>query len=254
MKQQEQQLEEDKRKAKEELEQQMRNQLNDQQRLQQLREIDVKLQEIVPIIAEANTICREIGKEQVYYEPEIATEVKSDGTKISKVIVKVYQDRRDKENSGVIPCDTFTDHIYFSVKELYEDFEERGYHPSEDPDGEGEVFGWNLSDSWHEIGSVYIFLLSLFNLIDTPKDESPIIDSKGIKNGMQNYSVQLEILDYDRTTQLNILEYETLRELIGKHLKVKLSLKRATDIPDKYTFKTMAKYEWIDADKTVFET
>lgn len=90
MRQQEQQLEEDKRKAKEELEQQMRNQLNDQQRLQQLREIDVKLQEIVPIIAEANTICREIGKEQVYYEPEIATEVKSDGTKMSKVIVKVY--------------------------------------------------------------------------------------------------------------------------------------------------------------------
>ena len=41
----------------------MRNQLNDQQRLQQLREIDVKLQEIVPIIAEMNTICREIGKE-----------------------------------------------------------------------------------------------------------------------------------------------------------------------------------------------
>lgn len=137
---------------------------------------------------------------------------------------------------------------------MYEDFEERGFQPSEDPDGEGEVFGWNLSDSWHEIGSVYIFLLSLFNLIDTPKDESPIIDSKGIKNGMQNYSVQLEILDYDRTTKLNILEFETLKELIGKHLKVKLSLKRATDIPDKFTFKTMAKYEWIDSDKTVFET
>ena len=98
------------------------------------------------------------------------------------------------------------------------------------------------------------FLLSLFNLIDTPKDESPIIDSKGIKNGMQNYSIQLEILDYDKTTPLNIFEYETLRELVGKHLKVKLCLKRATDIPDKFTFKTMAKYEWIDADRTTFET
>ena len=75
----------------------MRNQLNDQQRLQQLREIDVKLQEIVPIIAEMNTICREIGKEQIYYEPEIATEVKSDGTKVSKVVVKVYPDRMDRE-------------------------------------------------------------------------------------------------------------------------------------------------------------
>lgn len=63
MREQEAKLEEDKRKAKEELEQQMKNQLNDQQRLQQLREIDVKLQEIVPIIAESNTICREIGKE-----------------------------------------------------------------------------------------------------------------------------------------------------------------------------------------------
>jgi len=87
--------------------------------------------------------------------------------------------------SGIIPCDTFTDDIYFKVKEMYEDFEERGFTPNEDPDADGENFGWSLSDSWHEIGSVYIFLLSIFNLIDTPKDESPIIDTKGIKNGMQ---------------------------------------------------------------------
>ncbi len=51
-----------------------------------------------------------------------------------------------------------------------------------------------------------------------------------------------------------MLEYETLRELIGKYLKVKFCLKRAADIPDKYTFKTMAKYEWIDNERTMFET
>jgi len=50
----------------------------------------MKLQEIVPIIAETNTICREIGKEQVYYEPDISTEVKSDGTKVSRVVIRVY--------------------------------------------------------------------------------------------------------------------------------------------------------------------
>lgn len=165
---------------------------------------------------------------------------------MSKVVVKVYPDRTNREECGIIPHDTFTDVIYFNVKEIYEEFEERGYTGNDDVDGEGETFGWSLSDSWHEIGSVYIFLISLFNLIDTPKDESPIIDSKGIKNGMQQYSVHLEILDYDKTTVLNIYEYETLRELIGKHLKIKLALKRATDLPDKYTFKTMAKYEWID--------
>ena len=62
------------------------------------------------------------------------------------------------------------------------------------------------------------------------------------------------MFDYDKTTPLNILEYETLSELIGKYLKVKLALKRATDIPEKYSFKTMAKYEWIDSERTLFET
>ena len=105
MREKEKQLEDEKIRAKEELEKQMRSQLNEQQRQQQLREIDAKLQEIVPIIAETNTICREIGKEQIYYEPEIATEVKSDGTKVSKVIVKVYPDRTSREEFGEIPCD-----------------------------------------------------------------------------------------------------------------------------------------------------
>lgn len=127
----------------------------------------MKLQEIVPMIAEANTICREVDKEQVFYEPDINTEVKPDGTKVSRVVVKVYPDRTNREEFGMIPCDTFTDVIYFNVKELYEEFEERGFAAKDDDEDMGETFGWNLSESWHEIGCVYIFLLSLFNLIET---------------------------------------------------------------------------------------
>ena len=70
-----------------------------------MREIETKLQEIVPIIAETNTICREIGKEQIYYEPDLQLEVKSDGTKVARVVVKVYPDRLNKEECGVIPFD-----------------------------------------------------------------------------------------------------------------------------------------------------
>ena len=148
-----------------------------------MREIDAKLQEIVPIIAETNTICREIGKEQIYYEPEIQLEVKSDGTKIARVVVKVYPDRLNKDEFGIIPFYQFTDVIYFNVKELYDEFEDKGSITLDDPDDECEVFGWSLTDSWHEIGSVFIFLISWYNLIDI-KDESPIFDTKGIKNGM----------------------------------------------------------------------
>jgi len=173
---------------------------------------------------------------------------------VSQVVLRVYADRTNREESSIIPCDTFTDVIYFNVKEMFEEFEESGKPRKDDPENDGEAFGWSLSDSWHEIGSVYFFLLSLFNLIDTPKDESPIIDTKGIKQGVQAYSVHLDVFDTDKTTPLNILEYETLRELVGKYLKVKLTLRRASDIPEKYSYKTMAKYEWIDADRTTFET
>jgi len=209
----------------------------------------------VPIIAETNTICREIGRDQIYYEPDIDMDVKSDGTKVSKVIVRVFPDRTNREVSATIPFDQFTDEIYFKVKELYEEFEERGYTArADEQEDDGETFGWSLSDSWHEIGSVYIFLISWYNLIETAKDESPIIDAKGIKNGSQEYCCLLEVLDFDRSTPLNIFEYESARELIGKHLKVKIMLKRAKDIPEKFTFKTMAKYDWIDGEHTRFET
>ena len=61
-------------------------------RLQQFREIDQKLQEIVPKIAELNVICREIGRDNVFYEPEIMTEVRTDGfmSQFSQV-QRVYQ-------------------------------------------------------------------------------------------------------------------------------------------------------------------
>ena len=56
------------------------------------------------------------------------------------------------------------------------------------------------------------------------KDESPIIDSKGIKQGMQTYSLTLDLLDRDKTAKLNALEYETLAEseLNGKYLNMNL--------------------------------
>ena len=50
----------------------------------------------------------------------------------------------------------------------------------------------------------------------------------------------------DRTTKLNPLEYESLNELIGKNIKVVLELRKASDIPEKYTYKTQCKYIWSD--------
>ena len=81
----------------------------------------------MPKLAEINIICREIGRENIYYEPEILTEVKSDGKKLSKIVVAVYADRNNKDSKSQVSLDTFTDHIYFDVKELYEQAEQSGF-------------------------------------------------------------------------------------------------------------------------------
>jgi hypothetical protein len=70
-------------KAKDELEKLMREKQDQEHRMQQFKEIDRRLQEIVPKIAETNTICREVYRDNVMYEPAISTEVLPDGTKVS---------------------------------------------------------------------------------------------------------------------------------------------------------------------------
>lgn len=134
----------------------------------------------MPKIAEANQICREIGRESVFYEPEIQTDILPDGRKVSRVVVRVYADRNVKDESGLIPWDAFTDKVYFDVKDLYETAEEKGFSEPPEIENDGETFGWALADSWHHLGNVFYFLLSVYNLIETNKDDSPIIDTKGI--------------------------------------------------------------------------
>lgn len=158
----------------------------------------------------------------------------------------MYQDRNNRDSSGQIPLDTFGDKVYFDVKDLYEDAEEKGFPENPDKENDGETFGWSLTDSWHHLGNVYYFLLSIFNLIETSKDNSPIIDTKGSIQGKLIYSCNFELFDVDKSTKLNSLEYETLNELIGKNIKLIIDLKQASDIPEKYSYKTMCKYIWND--------
>lgn len=158
----------------------------------------------------------------------------------------MYADRNNRDSKGIIPLETFIDKIYFDVKDLYEEAEEKGFPGKYDKENDGETFGWALTDSWHHLGNVYYFLLSVFNLIDTTKDSSPIIDTKGSIQGKMNYTINFEIYDVDKTTKLNPLEYETLNELIGKNLKLVVELRKCQELPEKYCYKVICKYHYAD--------
>lgn len=100
---------------------------------------------------------------------------------------------------------------------------------------------------------MYYFLLAVFNLIETQKDETPIIDTKGISEGKMTYGISLELYDTDKTTLLNTLDFENLNECIGKYMRMCVELKRVLDVPDRYTFQTKCTYKFLDREEP-FET
>lgn len=90
MKEKETALAEQKKQMEEANEQALKSQLDKEKYAQQIREIDIKLQEIVPKINESNMICRELKRENITYKPEIFTDYNHDGTRFSKVQVRVF--------------------------------------------------------------------------------------------------------------------------------------------------------------------
>ena len=108
----------------------------------------------------------------------------------------------------------------------------------------GFAYGWGLADQWQLLGQVYYFLLTLFNMIEGTKENSPIIDAKGQSQGTLTYALGFELYDTDEKTKLNALDYDNLGELKGKKIRVIVDIKRASGLPDKYKFKTKCKYVW----------
>ena len=92
-----------------------------------MKEIDFKLQELIPKIKELNQICKELGRDKVRYETAIVNEVRPDRTKLSKIIIKVFEDYDNQEEYGQIPSDVFTDDVYMDVRQFYEEAEEEDF-------------------------------------------------------------------------------------------------------------------------------
>lgn len=216
MKEKEKALEEQKKKMEEEIERQLKSQLDKEKQAQQLREIDQKLQELVPKINEANIICRELKRETIMYKPDIVTEVNADGSRTSKVQVKVYQDRNNEDTASMIPYDIFMDEIYFKVKEMYDEKEHAGFIEIEgDRSNDDETFGWSLAEQWIPIGIVFQYLQSIYYLLDV-SDEQNIYDSKGLQVGKLQVQMNIKLFDTDKKTQLNLIDYEDMEELLSK--------------------------------------
>lgn len=135
----------------------------------------------MPKIAEVNAICAELGKDKFLYSPEITTDISGDGSRVTRVVVRLYPDKHDKEVYSQLDGGVFTDVVYMNIKEKYEIlFEDNDQSMSFDLGTiDDSAFGFDFDSNNCVIGHCYIFLATIYNLIDVKRDRTPIIDTKG---------------------------------------------------------------------------
>ncbi len=63
--------------------------MREEVRIRMQKDLEQKLTQSIPKINEVNEICLQMGRLNYYYSPDLTTEIKEGGEKVSKVIVKV---------------------------------------------------------------------------------------------------------------------------------------------------------------------
>ena len=53
-----------------------------------------------------------------------------------------------------------------------------------------------------------------------------------------NYSISIDLFDYEGGKPLNILKYGTLNDLLGKYLNLSIELRQAKELPEKLSYET----------------
>ena len=100
------------------------------------------------------------------------------------------------------------------VKEIYENvFDDDDDNDFDIKNIDDSAFGFDLDSNNSIIGHFYIFLMTVYNLIDIKQDKTPIIDNKGQIQGYVKYSLNFEIFETFGDQIKDLLDYESLADL-----------------------------------------
>lgn len=168
------------------------------------------------------------------------------GKRVSRVVIRLYFDKDHKNVYSVLPMSTFTDGVYHEVKDRYETL----FDDDDDNDVDltqvaDSVFGISRDSNMTLIGNFYIFLATVYNMIDVKIDKTPIMDTKGQITGFAHYGLSFKVLEpYGESEIRELIEYETLNDLSGKRLRLYVEIKRAEALPKKLCHDTYCEYEF----------
>ena len=84
---------------------------------------------------------------------------------MSRVIIKVYVDKDKKDVFSQLYFSTFLDTVYLRLKEMYDNYldEDQKFNVNSVDE---LAFGFDLDNNNSNIGVFYIFLMTIYNLIE----------------------------------------------------------------------------------------
>lgn len=220
-------------------------------------DLQICLARMIAMCNEANEMCQNLGRYHYNYRPCIKTEIMPDGSKMPVVICRAYPDR-EKDFYNEMNTLEFEDKL-FMIREKWENFQyelDRGNDVApelEIDQDEGYIFGLEVKDEWRLIGNVYIFMDSISHLLDTVKDQSPIIDSNGEIKGKLVYSFEPKVFD-DNGEPMNLMLLDNINNLTGRNMSIQFNIHSCKEIPEKLSSQVFAQYQWIDEDGRFFQT
>ncbi len=90
-------------------------------------------------------------------------------------------------------------------------------------------------------------------LLDTVKDQAPIINEKGEVKGKLVYSFEPKIYDDEGEPQ-NLILFDNINNLTGRNMDIQFNIHSCKEIPEKLSTQVFAQYQWIDEDARFFAT
>jgi len=67
------------------------------------------------------------------------------------------------------------------------------------------------------------------------------------------YSINIDAFDKDedsgQLTRLNLMDFDSMEDLINKKMKLTVDIRKATGIPEKYSYMTKCKYNLFEEEK-----
>ena len=117
------------------------------------------------------------------------------------------------------------DTVYLKIKEIYENMFDEEEGLKDDFEVDDSAFGFDLDSNISIIGHFYIFLMTIYKLVEVSEDTTPIIDNKGQIQGHIKYSISFKVIDSVTKQEIeDIEEYDSMSDLIGNYFQINFNI------------------------------